>query len=331
MLEEEERKWAGIAAKLHHELSKDEEDDDPDSCKSGESFKSQYEGAKWIHDTLQNNSPVFTNKGKIWDKVKKGTASTKRHFLRSFMKYAAVFVLALAIGLFLKPPVPIEEVRYAEISVPYGQMSQIMLSDSTVVWLNSGTTLKYPDSFSKTQRDVFLEGEAYFEVTHKQNNPFYVHLDDMQVEVVGTSFNVSAYKEDTCSFVTLVEGKVIINNSFGKQITQLTEGQMISKTKNNSNYVVKNNVKTAFYDSWKNGTMLFENQTLEQITSKLERWYNVEIVYADPSIKDYRFTGTILKNKPISQIMQVFELLLSVKFEQKISSNNKDQIIIRKR
>jgi ferric-dicitrate binding protein FerR (iron transport regulator) len=327
---EEEHKWAEIAAKLHHELSRDEEGDF-DSCQSDGSFKSQYEEAKRIHETLQNNGPVFTSKEKIWDKVKKGTASTRKHFVRSFMKYAAVFAFALAIGLFLKPPVPTEEVRYAEISVPYGQMSQIMLSDSTMIWLNSGTTLKYPDSFSKTQRDVFLEGEAYFEVTHKQNKPFYVHLDDMQVEVVGTSFNVSAYKEDTCSFVTLVEGKVIINNSSGKQITRLTEGQMISKAKNNSGYEIKNNVKTSFYDSWKNGTMLFENQTLEQITSKLERWYNVEIVYTDPSVKDYRFTGTILKNKPITQIMQVFELLLSVKFEQKISSNNKDQIIIRKR
>jgi ferric-dicitrate binding protein FerR (iron transport regulator) len=330
MLGEEERKWAEIVAKLHHELSRNEEDDF-DSCKSDESLKSQYKEAKWIHETLQNNGPVFAGKERIWGKVKKGRTSTKRHFVRSFVKYVAVFVLALTIGLFLKSPAPTEEVRYTEISVPYGQMSQIMLSDSTMVWLNSGTTLKYPDSFSKAQRDVFLEGEAYFEVTHRPNKPFYVHLDYIQVEVVGTSFNVSAYKEDTCSFVTLVEGKVIINNSSGKQITQLAEGQMISKMKNNSNYEIKNNVKTAFYDSWKNGTMLFENQTLEQITSKLERWYNVEIVYADPSIKDYRFTGTILKNKPISQIMQVFELLLSVKFEQKISSKNKDQIIIRKR
>ncbi len=327
MLEKEENKWSEIAAKIHHELSGGEEKDFNVGL-SDDQFKKQYEETKQIYDILREN-PIAANRSKSWEKVKRKVALSRVWTLKSLLRYAAIFIIALGIGYFLHSSKE-QEIHYSEISVPYGQMSQLVLSDGTKVWLNSGTSLKYPDRFGAKQRSVYLDGEAFFEISGIPEKPFFVHLDDIQLKVVGTSFNVSAYKEDMNTSVALVEGEVVINNSSGEKIAQLLPQQTLSKKTGTTEFAIAENVDTRFYNSWKNGTIYFEDQTLEQITSKLERWYNVEIIFADPSVKNYKFTGTILKNKPVDQVMQVFELLLSVRFEQKIKANSKDQIIIYK-
>jgi transmembrane sensor len=209
-------------------------------------------------------------------------------------------------------------------------MSQIKLSDGTKIWLNSGTKLRYPEQFAQDRRSVTIDGEAYFEVAKMPNKPFTVNTADMKVVVLGTSFNLSAYKEDITTSVTLVEGKVTVQDNAGIRIAQLSPGQMATKNKNEDNLTIQN-VKTGFYSAWIAGRIFFDDEPLDQIAVKLERWFNVKIIFADEQLKSHRFTGTILKNKPVDQIMQVLELLSPIRFKHQVNVTGKDKITIYKR
>ena len=152
----------------------------------------------------------------------------------------------------------------------------------------------------------------------------------MNIKVLGTSFNLSAYIEDESTSVTLVEGKVEVQNNTGNIIATLSPGQMATKNKNETSAEIKN-VETSFYAAWIEGKIFFDDERLDQIAVKLERWFNVEITFADEHLKAHRFTGTILRNKPVDQIMQALELLAPIKFKHQVNASGKDKITIYKR
>jgi ferric-dicitrate binding protein FerR (iron transport regulator) len=220
--------------------------------------------------------------------------------------------------------------HFSEIRVPFGQMSQLVLSDGTQVWLNSGTTLRYPDKFGEKSRSVTITGEAFFNVAKMADKPFTINSTDLSIQVLGTSFNFSAYQEDSYSSVTLVEGKVAIQDKKGITIAQLLPGQMATKEKSSDIVNIKE-VKTASYSAWTEGKIFFDDERLDHIAYKLKRWFNVEIAFDDPQLKSKRFTGTILKNKPVDQIMQALELLSPIHFKHQVNSIGKDKITIYKR
>ena len=206
-------------------------------------------------------------------------------------------------------------------------MSQITLFDGTQVWLNSGTTLWYENNFGENSRNVKLHGEAFFKVK-PGSIPFKVKLKNIEVEVLGTSFNAISYIDDNFSCVTLVEGKVKINNSSsGKEILQLKPSEQVTLSDDLHNNTIKN-VNTNFYVSWTEGKIVFEEQRIADIAVQLERWYNVDISFADEKIGEYHFTGTILRDKPLNQIVTAFEMLLPVKIEYISNLDKKDSILI---
>jgi ferric-dicitrate binding protein FerR (iron transport regulator) len=268
---------------------------------------------------------------KSWKNIEKQIRIINLEWIKVAFKYAAIIIVAFWAGNLLKSPAPIDkEIRYSVITVPFGQMSQIKLSDGTKIWLNSGTTLRYPEQFAKDKRSVSIDGEAYFEVAKMPDKPFTVNTADMKVVVLGTSFNLSAYKEDKATSVTLVEGKVTVQDKAGIRIAQLVPGQMATKNKNEDSLTIQN-VKTGFYSAWIAGKIFFDDEPLDQIAIKLERWFNVKITFADEQLKSHRFTGTILKNKPVDQIMQVLELLSPIRFKHQVNITGKDKITIYKR
>jgi len=324
-------KWEIIAAKIHGELSREEEAIYAQMM-TDEADLYGFEKTQIIHDILAKTGPISA-KGKLksWAIVESGIGTPNFRWIKAALKYAAIIVIAFVAGNLLKPSTPAEpEIRYSEISVPFGQMSQLKLSDGTKIWLNSGTTLRYPEHFASDQRSVTVIGEAYFEVAKMANKPFNVNTADMKVEVLGTSFNVLAYNEDVASSVTLVEGKVVVRNKEGKSIAQLNPGQMATKNKTEPNIEIRN-VKTAFYAAWIDGKIYFDDEPLDQIAVKLERWFNVDIVFANEQLKSYRFTGTILKNKPVDQIMQALELLSPISFKHQVNATGRDKITIYRR
>ena len=323
--------WEKLAGKLHGELTVEEEKDFNELV-SNPSHLHEFEKAQKIHEQLKKTSQNTSNlKEKSWSKINKQLNSNQLKWIGVVLKYAAIIAIAFLAGNLIRPNLKTaSEIRYSEITVPFGQMSQLKLSDGTQIWLNSGTTLRYPDRFSDSSRTVSITGEAFFKVSKMKDKPFIVKTSQLTVQVLGTSFNLSAYKEDNTTAITLVEGKVEIQDTEGKTIGNLSPGKLAIKRKDSNNLQIKS-VETDFYSAWTEGKIFFDDEKLDQIAIKLERWFNVEISFADEKLKSYRFTGTILKNKPVDQIMQAFELLSPITFKHQINTTGKDKITIYKR
>ena len=210
--------------------------------------------------------------------------------------------------------------------IPAGGEYKITLSDGTRVWLNASSQLKYPTQFTNNKREVFLEGEAYFEVTHNPNKPFEVHTSGITTKVFGTEFNVMAYNDEPNIQTTLVNGSVEIQNnaSPGKNI-MLKPGYQANMNKANNSLESKT-VNTYIYTAWKDGVFFFNNENMESIMRKLSRWYNVKISFDNESTKEILFFGKVKRYENINSILNMIK-----KTEEVTYSTENNEIIIRKR
>lgn len=254
----------------------------------------------------------------------------RRIFLNA-SKYAAVFVLALLVAvlvpkLFLDNPT-VQANNTVEMD--WGQTGKITLSDGTQVWLNAGTTFEYPSAFNTKQRTVSLRGEAQFKVAHNDKLPFVVKTESGNIKVLGTTFNVSSYEEDTELVVTLIEGKVTVENSSGDYLTTLNPSQQLSMNKQSGEATLKQ-VDTKFYSSWIEGKIVLEDTKLSDLTTILKRCYNVEISIRGEETGDLTISGTILKGKPLDLFLKILERMYGINYELKINNNAKDEVIIYK-
>lgn len=185
-----------------------------------------------------------------------------------------------------------EKLVYNKLTIPFGKVFQITLSDNTIVHLNAGSSIRYPVKFIKGKnRDVYLEGEAFFDVTKNTEHPFIVHTNDMNVEVLGTKFNVSSYPEDTTVNTVLVEGSVAINSTENENKTMLKPGHKADWKKQNGSVLV-NNVDTTIYTAWIDGRVVFDHIPFKNILKKLERHYNVSIQNNNPQLAEEIFTAS---------------------------------------
>lgn len=199
------------------------------------------------------------------------------------------------------------------VEVPLGGEYQLVLSDGTKVWLNSGTELSYPVSFAGKNREVTLTGEAYFEVT-KTGLPFIVKTTDINIRVLGTKFNVSAYADDAQTVSTLVTGSVAVQNNHSNQEYLLKPGNSAFYNSLNPEVEIRN-TDTDLYTAWIKGEFRFVNMRLEDILMKLNRWYNCSMIYEKEDIKNLRFSGAAEKDRPIGYILKMIETVTDVKFE----------------
>ena len=205
---------------------------------------------------------------------------------------------------------PGEPVSYNTLSTPRGVQYQVILPDGSKVWLNAASSLRFPTAFNGSRREVQLSGEAYFEVAKNKAKPFQVHAGIMQVNVLGTHFDVKAYNEEKAIKTTLLEGsvKVIKDNS----ISLLKPGQQAVLNKKEATVKVKN-VDMNEVTAWKNGLFLFEDADITEIMQQIVRWYDVEIVYAG-KIPEQRFEGKISRTAALSEVLQILQLS-NVKFK----------------
>ena len=323
--------WQLAASALHHEPDEKEQPDLPE-LKDDES-RNLFQKARNIRLGLNEMKTVRgINSESSWKSIQRQIwiGKLKSHSLMA-MKYAAVILITLLVGHLLRPVGDHQmPVQYAEIEVADGQMSHMTLFDGTEVWLNSGSRFRYPNQFNRDQRDVFLDGEGYFRVTPNKKLPFKVKTNQMEVEVLGTSFNISAYRDEANQSVVLEEGKVQINRTNGEKLLELFPGQRAGRNAPSEKFVVER-VRTEDFTGWKNGIIVFQSETLAEIAGKLERWYNVEVRFISPGLEQYKITGTILRNKPIHQTLQAFELLAPIQAEYLPQTNQKDIINIRKK
>lgn len=200
---------------------------------------------------------------------------------------------------------PSKEILYHTVVIPKGSEYEILLSDGSKVILNSLSTLKYPVQFKENSREVELTGEGYFEVAKDAKRPFTVKVDGMNVQVLGTKFNVKAYDTDKNIVTTLVEGSVEVeaNTNPGEKIKLTPNKQALLNKKHKSIYV--KTVDVSSFIAWKEGVLVFRNERLEDVMISLARWYDIEANYLVPEIKDQRFGGSFKRDGDLALIIKM--------------------------
>ncbi len=199
-----------------------------------------------------------------------------------------------------------------QIIIPYGKRTDIVLADGTHIWLNSGSQLSYPNEFGADSREVYLSGEAFFNVKSNPDKPFYVITRDIKVKVFGTSFNVSSYDEDKTLETVLVEGKIAAgrNKLFAKSY-DMVPGERLTYDKKNEE-LNTDEVDVRMYSSWVNGYLIFENVPIAGIFKKLERYYNKKIkVEAD--LEEITFSGKLHLEDDIGDVIDNISYTSAVK------------------
>lgn len=203
-----------------------------------------------------------------------------------------------------------QKLAYNTLNVPYGKRFDVVLSDGTKVKLNAGSSIKYPVTFMKgSERKVFVQGEAFFEVSKDEHHPFVVNLNDLNIKVLGTQFNVSFYPEDNEINTVLVEGAVALYDGIEmtKPLTLLAPGQKAEWNKSKKQIQV-NEVNTEIYTAWKEGVLTFKNTSFLIIRQKLERHFNVRIQNEFEALDVQQYTASFSSGESIENILDYFKV-----------------------
>lgn len=217
-----------------------------------------------------------------------------------------------------------DKLDYNQLLIGRGEEYKLVLADGTKVWLNSESKLTYPTQFANNIREVELEGEAYFEVTKNLKAPFIVKTKQMNVEVLGTSFNVSAYQDEEHMKATLVEGSVKIATNFGTSESRIIKPNEQAVFDINTNRVEIKQVDAQVYGRWREGVFAFDEDNLEEIMRKLSRWYKIKVFYQDNEARTYQFSGKLPRFENCNNLLEMIEKTTNVRFEIK---NNETVLI----
>lgn len=240
----------------------------------------------------------------LLDRIKK--RNMRRAVIRAIGYAAAIALIALSVHLYHTFNYPVVGSRDVALFVPPGQRISITLQDGTRVWLNAQSKLTYPSVFTASERRVKIEGEAYFEVAKDAGKPFIVSAKGVEMEVLGTEFNVYSYKEEDISRVSLLEGNLRVYNP-----QKESEGFLL---KANEEITIKEDkimppqrIPYADYFLWKDGIYSFYNEPLESILKRLEMYYDVNIEVKDPSILQWEYTGKFRQRDGIDEILRLMQ------------------------
>lgn len=211
-----------------------------------------------------------------------------------------------------------DESKMNEVVIPFGKKSQLILEDGTKVWLNAGSRMAFPTKFSGKKREVFLEGEAYFEVAHNQNMPFVVNAGEIAIKVLGTRFNLSAYKTDKLTETVLLEGKVAISErsalGFLKNETILALNQKASYDRNSRSITIKNETDVEFAIAWTEGWFKFSQQSMNDVLNRLQRYYNVQFVFDSEFHTADLITGKLDLKESVESVMIALADVADIQF-----------------
>jgi ferric-dicitrate binding protein FerR (iron transport regulator) len=329
---------------------------------SGEDIEAMLD---WIEENDENKN-LFVEYKKIWllsrkesrydfEKIKDAKRETdlriknveicnklkKAKRLVVVWKYAASLLLLISLSTVCYFYISIQhrpDVKNNMVEVPYGSKSRVVLPDGSCVWINAGSKINYTAGFGVSSREIYLEGEAYFDVKENKKIPFYVKTDLIDIKVYGTAFNVKSYMDDDIIETTLDRGAISISlkNDPSKVVNVMPNQKIVIHrhpnekkdirkqehlqiAKADKSYVselfnVEHNVNTQSITAWKDNRLVFEQETLEILAKRLERRYNVSIRFVDKNIKSFRYTAA-LKEMPIDQVMKAIALTSPIQYK----------------
>ena len=277
----------------------------------------------WEYDRFDKRAPQFLDNSEevletIHERIDQGVMTSNRKRVKRFfdiaMKVAAILVIGFITGWFVQT-IDHSQVKYYTSVAPEGSISKVLLPDSSLIILNSGSRVRYSIEGKNGKREVFLNGEGWFEIQKDEDKPFVVHTTHYDVNVVGTEFNVKAYKNDNEVQTTLEHGKIVISATGKYRIPdqELKPGEQFVLNKTNKKVELKK-VNTKLFTSWKDNKLIFLDMKLKQLFVLLERKYGVDIQVLDESIMDYRYYGTI-RNETILEVLDILTHSLSIEYK----------------
>jgi hypothetical protein len=275
--------------------------------------------------SVYDKDKAFENFRNRVESQKEIQSTSRRGFsLSALWRYAAVVAIIIAVGCisYWQGEVNVKD-TFADISVeaPLGSKTKLYLPDGTLVWLNAGSRMTYSQGFGVDNRKVELEGEGYFEVKRNEKIPFFVKTKDLQLQVLGTKFNFRDYPEDHEVVVSLLEGKVGLNNLLREEkeaVLSPDERAVLNKA---NGLLTVESVTASNASQWTDGYLFFDEELLPDIAKELERSYNVKIHIANDSLKTFRFYGNFVRRE--QNIQEVLEALASTeKMQYEIEERN---------
>ncbi|MFC4094879.1 FecR family protein [Euzebyella saccharophila] len=211
-------------------------------------------------------------------------------------------------------------VVYNTLVVPYGKRSIIQLSDGSTVWINSGSRFVYPAVFTKEKREVYIEGEAIFEVAHNENRPFIVNSENQKIEVLGTVFNVNNYADEGLAFTVLKSGSVQISYARNASETytenfKIEPGSYAGYNKK-TNSISSKKVDVERYFSWREGVLIFKNDNLKTIMRRLSRYYNIDITIDSEKLANETFSGYLDLKDDVEEVIETIKKTTDLKYNR---------------
>lgn len=295
---------------------------------------------RWLNQSEENSRAFFEIKD-VWDASLKTEEVTEDALLTFYRKKAsnsktivslvrqwkaaAGIAAALAIGLFTMLVLNMTKNGISDaqliqsmvtVNVPLGSKSQVTLSDSTVVYLNSGSELKYPSVFVSGKRLVTLTGEAFFKVKSDTANPFTVRTNDYDVLVTGTQFNMSAYSDDIFSKVSLQEGHVGVLFPGKNEPVDIIPGQQLYLNREERKYQIKES-DVEVESSWKDGEFRYKEISFPELIKRLERWYDVKLTYSSHQLDQMLYSGNFRNQETIWQVLDGLKLTTPIDYKKK--------------
>lgn len=234
---------------------------------------------------------------------------------------AAVVLIAFLFYVYIpqfdtSPEAANHQPKMEQISTKRGQRTVLRLGDGSKVYLNAASSIKIPAEFGDSTRDVYLKGEAFFEVTHNPEKPFLVHTPNAYTKVLGTKFDVKAYPDEDPVRVVVKEGRVALGSTANPDTThnKITRNHMGTLSRQGEMQITE--VKIDKYLSWKDGRLIFKSTPLREVIPQLERWYDIDIEVADSSLYSQQMTASF-KDEPMSEVLKIIALSLDASYERK--------------
>lgn len=268
-----------------------------------------------IAESLKDEVDVDREWERLFSSIEKKTISkmkTRGLFLQ-YMKYAAAVVLGIGISLstlYLTNQENLSTVGNYKLVTSKGEKSYLQLPDGTKVWLNSCTTLEYAENYGHSNRSIYLDGEAYFEVSKNSEKPFVVKLKKQEITVLGTIFNVQAYGHESYSEVTLLTGRILLEafNERGESMSRMyLKPDQKALSDNSTGSVSLQEVNASLSNAWINGEYKFKDEPLASIVKRLENYYNVNIHLDDKRLEKIRYTGTFSLDQDILDVFRIID------------------------
>ncbi|MCW9705970.1 FecR family protein [Fodinibius salsisoli] len=288
------------------------------------------------HEKKQSYADTEEIKKQLFSNIKpdKQEGATGRKDIRpaqgiktnSWLRVAAIILLILTAGGvgFYYMQTPLEEntsLTYKERTLSAGQKATFRFGDGSVIYLNAGSSLRYPSKFSRNKREIYLEGEAFFSVVRDTSRPFIVHAGNTVTKVLGTSFNINAYKSGEKVQVAVAEGKVAVSkekveeNDDGKyEPVFLTKNQWVTYHPS-GNIIERGEGSIRELIAWKDKVLMFNDRPLKDVVTRLERWYNINITIADTGLASRRLSASF-EDEPLAEVLTVIALSLDMKYER---------------